>query len=315
VANEIRVSDLADALAPHVVVLGNRDRLVARPASLSDAGPTSVTFCSRDGDEALEQLRATAAKVVVVSVALGPGTLEEMDKTFLLVDKPRRRFIELLHRFFAEPRPSGAHASAHVEQSAQVDASAYLGPGVVVGADCVVGSETVIHANVVLYPRTRIGRRVTIHAGTVIGATGFGYDRGDEGVLPFPHLGGVVIEDDVDIGSNTSIDRGTLGDTVIKRGAKVDNLVHIAHNVQVGEEALVIAHAMVGGSTRIGARALIAPSACIRDVLSIGDDATVGLGAVVVKDVPPGTTVMGVPARPAAEYRAMLDALRSLYAQ
>jgi UDP-3-O-[3-hydroxymyristoyl] glucosamine N-acyltransferase len=150
---------------------------------------------------------------------------------------------------------------------------------------------------------------VIIHAGTVIGADGFGYERNDGGELEkFPHLGHVVLEDNVEVGSNTCIDRGTLGDTIIREGAKIDNLVHIAHNVVVGRHAVVIAHAMIGGSTRIGDYAWVAPCACVRDVVSIGDRAMIGLGAVVVRDVPDGATVMGIPARPVDEYKKILEA-------
>jgi UDP-3-O-[3-hydroxymyristoyl] glucosamine N-acyltransferase len=177
----------------------------------------------------------------------------------------------------------------------------------------VLGEDSVLYAGVHLYAGVRIGRRVTIHAGTVIGADGFGYERALGGELTkFPHLGGVVIEDEVEIGANTCIDRGTLADTVVGRGARIDNLVHLAHNTRIGEHAAVIAHAMVGGSTQIGARAWIAPSACLRDRIAIGDDAVVGLGAVVTRAVPAGATVFGNPARPEAEQRQLLRAWQAL---
>jgi len=113
----------------------------------------------------------------------------------------------------------------------------------------------------------------------------------------FPHIGGVQIEDDVEIGANTCIDRGTLGNTRIRKGAKIDNLVHIAHNVDVGENTAIIANAMIAGSTKIGANTWIAPSACLRDAINIGKDATVGLAALVTKDIPDGELWAGFPAR------------------
>src|SRR5690606_230154 len=124
-------------------------------------------------------------------------------------------------------------------------------------------------------------RNVTINAGTVIGAEGFGYQRNENGEFEkFPHIGGVIINDNVDVGSNTSIDRGALGNTIIGEGAKIDNLVHIAHNVKVGKHAAVIAHAMIGGSSVIGDYSWVAPNSAIRDQISIGNRVTVGLGAV-----------------------------------
>jgi UDP-3-O-[3-hydroxymyristoyl] glucosamine N-acyltransferase len=145
------------------------------------------------------------------------------------------------------------------------------------------------------------------------GPVGFGYSRNEKGELEkFPHLGGVVIEDDVDIGSNTSIDRGTLGNTLIRQGAKIDNLVHIAHNVVVGKHAAVIAHAMIGGSTVIGDYGWVAPSAALMNGIAIGTYATVGLGAVVTKDIPADETWAGIPARPLKEFSAIQRALKGL---
>lgn len=167
-----------------------------------------------------------------------------------------------------------------------------------------------------MYDGTRIGRNVTVFSGTVIGADGFGYERrADGGMEKFIHKGGVVIEDDVEIGSNTSIDRGTLGDTILRRGAKVDNQVHIAHNCDVGEDAVVIAQSMIGGSVKIGARAWIAPSVVVMNGIAIGQDAMCGLGSIVTKSVKDGETVMGNPARPLAEAKALLAAMKQLIAK
>jgi UDP-3-O-[3-hydroxymyristoyl] glucosamine N-acyltransferase len=162
-----------------------------------------------------------------------------------------------------------------------------------------VGSGTQIHAGVHICSPARIGRNVVLKSGCVIGGDGFGYERNEEGIFEkFPHLGGVVIEDDVEIGSNTCVDRGTLSDTVIGRGTKIDNLVHVAHNVKIGKHCAVIALAMVGGGTQIDDGAWIAPTACLRNGVVIGKQALVGMGAVVTKNVECGETVIGVPAKP-----------------
>ena len=154
-------------------------------------------------------------------------------------------------------------------------------------------------ASVVLYDNVRLGRNVVIHSGAVIGVDGFGYGRNPEGTLEkFPQIGAVEIEDEVEIGSNSCVARGALLNTVIGRGTKIDNLVHIAHNVRIGENCLIIAHAQIAGSVRIGNRCWLAPSCTINTGVTIGDDAMVALGSVVVHDVTPGAFVAGNPARP-----------------
>lgn len=158
-----------------------------------------------------------------------------------------------------------------------------------------------------------MGARCRVNSGTVIGADGFGYERNEHGELEkFPHLGGVLIGDDVEIGSNTSIDRGSLGNTVIGDRARIDNLVHVAHNVQIGEDAAVIALTMLGGSSKIGTQAWVAPGAVLMNQVKIGANGTVGLGAVVVKDVDDGQTVMGAPAQDSAEFKATRAAIARL---
>jgi UDP-3-O-[3-hydroxymyristoyl] glucosamine N-acyltransferase len=167
-----------------------------------------------------------------------------------------------------------------------------IGPGVTIGEGSSIGPNTCI-AN------TQIGSRVQIGANCTLGLAGYGYAKGPHGQqVAFPHIGRVVIDDDVEIGSNTCIDRGALGETRIHRGARIDNLVHVAHNVVVGADAMIIAHAMLGGSAVIGDRAWVAPAVVIMNQANIGADAVLGLGAVVVKSVAAGTTVVGNPARP-----------------
>ncbi len=161
---------------------------------------------------------------------------------------------------------------------------------------------TVLHSRVTVYAGCQLGKRVTVSAGTVIGADGFGYERAPDGrLVKFPHFGRVIIEDDVEIGANVTIDRGTLGDTIIQTGSKIDNLVQIAHNVIVGEHSLVIAGAVICGSVRIGARCWVAPNAVLQQKVVIGDGVTIGMGAVVNTSVKNSETMVGYTARPARE--------------
>jgi UDP-3-O-[3-hydroxymyristoyl] glucosamine N-acyltransferase len=313
------IKAMARFLAPcplRVFVEGAEDRVIRGPAPITEAGPEQVGFCGSTAKRPQELLQATRAGLLIVD-----RSLDTDDKALAAAgvaaviesENARLDFMRVVGQFFSPPRPRGIAPSAVVSASAKIAADAYVGPLCSIGDNVEVGAGTVIHAGVQIYDRVRIGRNVTIHAGCVIGADGFGYERDPDGVLvKFPHLGGVVIEDDVEIGANTCIDRGTLGDTRVCEGARIDNLVHVAHNTRVGRHAAVIADAMIGGSTQIGDYAWIAPSACLRDRIEIGERAVVGLAAVVTKSVPPDTTVMGSPARDLQSQKRILAKLAKL---
>lgn len=212
---------------------------------------------------------------------------------------PKALFVRITEHFFPGiARVEWPAAPASIAADARIGRNVRLAPGVVIGGGTEIGDNVSIGPNTCV-AHTTIHAGVTIGCNCAIGLPGFGYAReSGDAYVRFPHLGRVVIESDVEIGSNTCIDRGSLGDTVIRRGAKIDNLVHVAHNCDIGEHALVIAHAMLGGSVRIGPRAWIAPSVAVMNQATVGADAVVGLGAVVVKSVPDGTTVVGNPAKP-----------------
>ncbi len=191
----------------------------------------------------------------------------------------------------------GIHPTAIIHPEAIISEKIFVGPNTVIGK-CVIGDETIIYGNCYIFDNTTIGKNVTIMPNTTIGGTGYGYEKNEENEFElFPHIGGVQIENNVDIGANTCIDRGTLGNTIIGSGSKIDNLVHIAHNVAIGKNCAIIAHSMIGGSTIINDNSWVAPSSCLRDGISIGKNSIVGLGAVVVKTIPENETWIGNPAK------------------
>lgn len=280
-------------------IVGPRTGKVSRPIAIDSTWEDGgVSFSSAEPGAAVDAIAVSRAVVALCRADVRTSGLETLGKTIIGVENPRRSFIRIVSDLFAPTARRGIHPTAEIHPDAELGDEIYVGPFAYLG-DCKVGDESVIHGHVHVGDGTVIGSNVTIHAGTVIGADGFGYERNEAGIMEkFPHVGGVVIEDDVEIGSNTCVDRGSLENTLIRRGAKVDNLVHVAHNVVIGVDAVVIAHAMIGGGVDIGDRAWVAPGAIIRNTIDIGAEATIGLGAVVTKSVPAQTTVIGNPARP-----------------
>lgn len=294
----VHLTEIIDFLAGEVVsVSGNADRVIegVAPFSRGELSPHTLTYCRRH-----ELLRATGVRAVVLCPQ-GTDAGAYTSGVYISCKNPRLAMIRVVRKFFGANIPSvphGVDARAYVDSEARIDASAAIGPFANVGK-CSIGADSVIHGGAVLYDGVRVGARVIIDSGAVIGSEGFGYERAESGALErFPHLGGVEINDDVEIGANATIDRGTFGNTLIGRGAKIDNLAYIAHNVVVGANSMIMARAVICGSVTIGERCWIAPSATVRDGINIGNDVTVGLGSVVVEDVAAGLTVFGAPARP-----------------
>jgi UDP-3-O-[3-hydroxymyristoyl] glucosamine N-acyltransferase len=217
--------------------------------------------------------------------------------TYLLCDNPRLAFQNVLTRFFMPKHDAGVSSSAIVDASSVIGNNVYIGHNVVIEENCHIGDNSLINHNTVIRKDTIIGNTVVIGSNCVIGGVGFGYEKDESGQYVFmPHLGNVIIHENVDIGNNTCIDRAVMGSTILGRNVKVDNLVHIAHGVVIGENSLIIANAMIAGSVTIGRNCWIAPSASILNQKKIGNNVTVGMSALVLKDINDDVTVMGNPA-------------------
>ena len=297
---------------PYTVAGGSSGRTFSNVRTVLDADDNSLAFIASGRADAQAIAEATRANLIICDETVDTRRPQVAAKTFIVVADPKLVFATIANALFVHRPEWGIHPTASVHPEANVHDETHIGPFSYVG-QAEIARGVVIHGHVHIYDGVRIGPDVTIHAGTIIGAAGFGYLRGEDGaVTSFPHVGGVLIEEGVEIGANTCIDRGSLGDTIIRRGARIDNLVHIAHNVVVGRDAFVIANAMVGGSTALGDGSWISPSATLRDGIVVGPRSTVGLGALVTKDVPDGETWAGSPARPLAEFLAIQSKLKAL---
>jgi UDP-3-O-[3-hydroxymyristoyl] glucosamine N-acyltransferase len=292
------------------------------PAERAQAG--DLTFA--ENEDYFARAEQSAATAIIADKRFSSAK-----KILIRVPNARVAFAKALAFFFPEPKfPPGKHPTAIVAASAQTDPTAHVGPHCVVGERVKIGANSVLQAgnfvgddatlgenvnlfpNVTLYPRTEIGNRVRIHAGTVIGSDGFGYVQ-DGGVhRKVPQIGNVIVGDDVEIGANVTIDRGALGSTVIGKGTKIDNLVQIAHNVEIGEHCIVIAQAGISGSTKLGKYVILAGQAGIAGHLKIGNQVTVAAQSGVMNDIPDGEKWFGYPAQPDKEFKRQIIARRKL---
>jgi UDP-3-O-[3-hydroxymyristoyl] glucosamine N-acyltransferase len=316
------VSQIAEKLRGEV--LGNGEMPLTGFASADNARPGDLTFA--DKEEYFRAAEASAATAILVS---GPFT--STTKALIRVPNARVAVARLLPVFFPpDEAPQGIHPSASIAPTAQIDPTAHIGPGCVIGArvklgarsvlmggnhlgrDCQIGDDVCLFPNVVVYAGSQIGNRVAIHAGTVIGSDGYGYVFDEGRHRKVLQVGNVVIHDDVEIGANSAIDRGALGSTVIGQGTKIDNLVHIAHNVVIGKHCLVMGQVGFAGSTRLGDYCVIASQSGIAGHLKLGHQATVGAKSGVMRDVPDKGVVLGIPAAPDKQAKRQFIAIQQL---
>ena len=293
----ITVLDMVEAVRMPCDIIGRSDRTVSRPAPISDSAPECVSFYSKSAENASCVIGASRAGVILCAPesAVAVGACD--DRTMLLVSNPRLAFIRVMNAFFAPEKPVGIHPTAVIHPEAELGERVYIGPFCYIGKAS-IGADTVIDGHAYIYDGVRVGKRCVVQANAVVGSKGFGLERNEVGAFEaLPHLGGVDVGDDVLISSGVVIARGTFGDTVIGAGTKIDPLTQISHNVVVGRDCGICASVVIAGSVEIGERAWISFCASVRNGISIGAGATVGMGAVVTRDVPPGTTVYGVPAR------------------
>lgn len=317
----MKLSEVAESVGGDLTGDGSVD--IKGVASLEDAKEGDIAFLA-DGkcSGSLELSEASA-------FILPPGVRDE-NRPFITSENPLSSFSKVVNLFHPLPAPKGIDPRAVVEKGTKLGddvtlyPNVYIGEGVVlgdrvavypgayVGAGSRVDDDTIIYANVVINDGTEIGKRVIIHGGAILGSDGYGFVWDGKKHLKIPQVGRVVIGDDVEIGANTTIDRATLGKTEIKRGTKIDNLVHIAHNCTVGEDSIIIAQTGLAGSVDVGRNVIISGQVAVTDHVKVGDGAMIGGKSGVTKDVPAGEKVTGYPHMPVSEWLRVQKVSQSL---
>jgi len=306
------LTELAELLGGRVI--GDGTALVSGVASLDDAAEGEITFLANP--KYAGKVATTRATAVVI-----PSGAERYGRNVIELANPYLAFAKLLTLFHVQPSPcrgvmAGAVVGANVVMGS--DVSIYSGvhladgvrignrvtlyPGVVLYEGVELGDDVTLHAHVIIREGCRLGNRVIVHGGTVIGSDGFGYAPDGNGYYKIPQIGTVIIEDDVEIGVNSAIDRAALGATLIRRGTKIDNLVQIAHNCVIGENCMIVSQVGISGSTRIGNRVTLAGQVGVAGHLQIGDNVMVGAKSGVPGTLPGNAIYSGIPVIPHREW-------------
>lgn len=305
---ELMLSKIAEIIGGRIV--GNPVTVISGAASFEDAKECDITFAGDVGF--LKKIEDTKAKAVIV-----PNKFSESSKDLIQADNPKVAFTKVLNLFYPTTFPvTGISSSATIGHGFRCGKDVSIAPNAVIGDNVtigdrvsiypcsymgdnvIIGDDVRIYSNVSILEKCVIGNRVIIHAGTVIGSDGFGFSSDGKKYYKIPHMGIVQIDDDVEIGACNTIDRATFGKTWICRGVKTDNLVHVAHNVKVGEDTILIAQVAIGGSSSIGKNSIIAGQTAIADHINIGNNVTVAGKSGVGKSVKDGEILSGIPAIP-----------------
>lgn len=317
----IKLKKLADSV--NGKLYGDGELEINGVAALNDAAQGTISFLSRSRDEGLLDQSGASAFVV-------PEGISHKNRNCIEVKNPVLAFASITEMFYPAPAPKGilpgstvgkdvetgegvtVYPHVYIEEGVRLGDRVTLYPGVYVGTDVVIGDDTVIYPNAVIMAGTQVGSRVIIHGGTVIGSDGFGYHWDGKAHRKIPQVGKVVIGDDVEIGANCAIDRAALSKTEIRKGAKIDNLVHIAHNCIIGENTLLAGQVGFAGSVEVGRGVMMAGQVGVSGHLKIGDGVIIGGRSGITKDIEAGAKVTGYPPLPHREWLRIQKTLEKL---
>ena len=291
---KLTTQQLADFLGGELK--GKPDAVLGSVASLKNAGPADLTYAE---EKFQDEARSSQAGCILVKSGDFPG------QNVIVVRNPKLAFALAAGRLYEEaPGATFIHPTAVVEPGAVIGKGTRIGPGCTVGTGVRIGDACILYPRVTIYPNVEIGNNVIIHAGAVIGADGFGFVRDRDRYVKFPQVGRVIIEDDVEIGANTCVDRGSLETTVIRRGTKLDNLIQIAHNVDIGEHTVIAAQTGISGSSTVGDHSVLGGQVGIGEHARLDPNTIIGGqgGVLNGKHVRGGEVLWGTPVRPLKEF-------------
>jgi UDP-3-O-[3-hydroxymyristoyl] glucosamine N-acyltransferase len=310
---KISFESILDMLNCDYEIHGNGTKnFITNVKPVLEANEFSLIWINPSRNDKQKILKETKARIIICNDSL---ILDEKDfnkKVIIRVKNPKLAFINIVSALFMEKTEFGIHPSAVIHKDAEISSESYIGPLTYIGK-VKIGKGTIIYGNIHICDNVIIGENVTIQAGCVIGSEGLNITKDDKGKWhQFPHVGGVIIEDDVRIDAMCQIDRGTLSNTIIGEGTKIDKCCYIAHNVVIGKNNVIIGHTMISGSVVVGNNCWFGPNSIIRDGIRIGNNVFIGMGSLVVADISEGLRVMGSPARPVDDMKKILSIINGL---
>jgi UDP-3-O-[3-hydroxymyristoyl] glucosamine N-acyltransferase len=269
-------------------------------SSITEASERDLSFCYYEGEKATSLINKSKAAIIICKKSLEETVRPHPDRKqqLIFVENPRFVIVKVINLVYEKKKPSGIAPNAVISATSLIGNSCYIGHNVVIGDNCKIGDNTIIYDRVSIVQNTTIGDNCIIQPGVTLGADGFAFERyEDEELIRFPHIKGVRVGNNVEICANTNIARGSLSDTIIGDGTKIDAMVQIAHNVVIGRNSEITTGTIIGGSTKIGDSCWTGLNSTLKDNIHLGDNVLVAAGAVVIKDVPDKDIVAGVPAR------------------
>ncbi len=298
----IKIEDITSFLISYQLAGIPFKGVINKISSIDAADENTIVWVSGARNDRYELLAKTTSKLIICDKKIDITNQACDGKSFIIVEDPKLSFLRIVSALFQKKPVCGIHTTSVIDPEAIIHPETYIGPYCIIGK-ATIGAGSILHGHCQIYDNTEIGKNVVLHSHTVLGSDGFGFVRNEENKIEkFVHIGKTVIEDDVEIYPFTNVDRGTLFETRVKNGAKLDHFTHIGHNSSIGENTIITAGVVFCGGSSVERDSWIGVNSIVKEKIKIGKNCTVGLGAVVTKDIPDNETWLGVPARKLKEF-------------